>query len=296
MSWRDRPYSTDDDCCGGSQPEGGLRSWVGGIPSPGRAVKLILLANVGLFVLCLITGGFSSPVYRWLAMNTRLVLEGQVWRLFTFTYLHDQENLLHILFNMLGLYFLGQPLERSWGSKRFFAFYTLGGFVAVLLYLVMTTIGPLSPEGILVGASGGVLAILGACAVLFPQIRIIMVVFPVPIRAAALLLVAIYGFNLLNQGDNAGGDACHLAGLGFGILWGYRGERWMQAWSGWRASARQGAWEAKRRRQESLEREVDRILDKVHREGINRLTRSEKRKLEEATRLQQEEDRRHRVG
>lgn len=296
MSWRDRPYSSTDNDWGtrpGSGPGGGWRSWLGGLPSPGKAVKWLLIANIAVFVLCQITGGARSPLYTSLAMRTDLVLDGQVWRLFTFTYLHDQGGLLHIFFNMLGLYFLGVPLERHCGAKLFFVFYTLGGFVAVLLYVGMTTIGPLEPFVPLVGASGGVLAVLGACAVLFPQFRIILYFFPVPIRVAALILVLLYTFNLWSRGANAGGDACHLAGLAFGVVWGYRGHVVTRWWHARADRRRQGSWEAQRREMQNLEEEVDHILDKVRREGINSLTRREKQLLETATRLQQEADRRH---
>jgi membrane associated rhomboid family serine protease len=295
VSWRDRPYSsTDNDpwTQPGGQP-GGWRSWLGGLPSPGKAVKLILLANLGLFVLCQATGRGDSPVYTWLGMQTDLVLHGQVWRLFTFTYLHDQHTITHILFNMLGLYFLGAPLEQRWGSWRFFAFYTVGGFIAVALYLVLSTVGFLSPYAQLVGASGGVLATLGACAVLFPDFTIILIFFPVPIRVAAVLLFLLYVFNVWNRGCNAGGDACHLAGLAFGILWGFRGNVISRWWSSRKLRRQQGTWEAKRREMLSLEQQVDQILEKIRREGINSLTRHEKHLLEEATRRQQEADRRH---
>jgi len=295
MSWQDRQYTTGNEFGGGSGGGGGARGWFGGMPSPGRAVKWIALINIGVFLICQISGQERSPLYQWFAMHTPLVLKGQVWRLFTFTYLHDQGGLMHVGFNMLGLYFLGMPLERHWGSKRFFVFYTLGGFIAVLLYFALTFVGGLDPRGILVGASGGVLATLGACAVLFPQFRIIMVLFPVPIRTAALILVVLYGFNLLKQGTNAGGDACHLAGLAFGIAWGYRGHVWTLAWQQKKAVIKRGAWEAKRREQQNIEDEVDRILDKLNRQGINSLSRQEKRKLQIATKMQQESDRHHRL-
>ncbi|MBN2563663.1 MAG: rhomboid family intramembrane serine protease [Phycisphaerae bacterium] len=295
MSWQDRPYSTGNDFSGGYGFGGGARSWLGGLPSPGKAVKWIALANIGMFVLCQFTGRVESPVFQWLAMRTDLVLKGQIWRLFTFTYLHDQAGLMHIFFNMLGLYFLGLPLERHWGTKRFFVFYTLGGFVAVLLYFVVTTVGWLDPGVPLIGASGGVFAVMGACAVLFPQFRIILVLFPVPIRTAVLIFVVWFTFNLWNQGLNAGGDACHIAGLAFGIAWGYRGHVWTQKWHQRKEAIRRGAWEAKRREMQALEDDVDRILEKVNRQGVNSLTRREKRSLQAATKMQQEADRQHRL-
>lgn len=282
MTWEDRPYAHE------AYPEsgGGLRSWFGGLPSPGRAVKGIMLANVAMFLLCLMTGGANGVIYRSLEMNTINVIHGQIWRLFTFTYLHSQSDITHLLFNMIGLYFLGLPLERHWGARRFFTFYTLGGFVAVSMYLFVTLVGWLDPRIALVGASGGVLAVLGACAALFPSMRLILILFPVPIRAAAVLFGVLFLFNLAVQGANAGGDACHLAGLAFGIAWGYRGHHWTRGWHTWRQRSRQRTFVHQRRQEAELEQSVDDILDKVHREGIQSLTRREKQILEEASRRQ----------
>lgn len=285
MSWEQRPYSHGSEYDGA--PSGGLRSWVSGFPPISKAVKWIVIANVVMFVLCQATGGYRSPVYQWLLMNTIDVKHLQIWRLFTFTYLHDQSSLMHVFLNMLGLYFLGVPLEQSWGSKRFFLFYTLGGGIAVLMYLLVTLVGWLDPNGQLVGASGGVFAVMGACAVLFPQFRLIFILFPVPIRTATMVFTAFFLFNLYHRGDNAGGDACHLAGLAFGVYWGYRGSGVMQRFGQWRQATKQGAWEAQRQRTLDIEVEVDRILEKVKRDGIQSLTRGEKKMLEEATRRKQ---------
>jgi len=291
MSWQERPYSDGFDR--DAHPQGGgLQSWFGGMPPLSKAVKWIIIANVGVFILCQLTGGPRSPVFELLAMRTDLVLRGQVWRLLTFTYLHDQLGLSHILFNMLGLYLLGVPLERHWGSRRFFLFYTMGGVAAVLLYVLVTAFGWLPPYARLVGASGNILAVLGACAVLFPQFRLILVFFPVPIRTAVALFVVWFVFNLWTRGANAGGDACHLAGIAFGIVWVYRGQAWTRKWQQWHGNIKRAGWEARRREALRLEEEVDRILDKVKQEGINSLTRREKKLLEEATKQKQASDRR----
>ncbi len=299
MSWQDRPYSGDENSCGGGPPPGGgpggMRSWFGGLPAAGRVVKWLLGINIAIFLLGQFTGRGDGFIYAWFEMQTEAVLGGQIWRLFTFTYLHDPDSLWHVGMNMLGLYFLGVPLERHWGGKRFFVFYTLGGAVAVFLYFVLTVVGWLDPRAILIGASGNVLAVLGVCAVLFPGFRLIFLFFPVPIRTAAVILVALYSFNLLSRGGNAGGDACHLAGLAFGIIWGYKGHLWTHAWQQKREAVRRGAWEAKRREQQGLEDDVDKILEKVHRDGINSLTRREKRKLETATKDQRDQDHRHQL-
>jgi membrane associated rhomboid family serine protease len=279
MSWYNRPYANDEPYREG----GGLRSWFGGMPSPGRAVKRLLLANITMFLLGLLTGGEGGWLYRGLEMRTDLVLKGQIWRLVTFTYLHDLSGLWHIFFNMLGLYMLGVGLEQVWGARRFFIFYTLGGFIAVSLYFLITVMGWLDPRIPLVGASGGVLAVLGACAVLFPQTRIFIYFFPIPIRTAVMLFTLFYGFNLLTRGGNAGGDACHLAGMVFGVAYGYRGEAWAWRWRSWRDSRSRHAEEARQRQVVELQSEVDRILEKVHRAGVGSLTEREKKTLQRAS-------------
>lgn len=309
MSWQERQY----DCGGGQGPGGGgVRSWLGGMPRPGKAVKYILIANIVMFALCqftgepvkrvvdgpmgpitIRTGEWDSPIYQALTMRTDLVLKGQVWRLFTFTYLHDQFSFLHIIFNMLVLYLAGVPLERAWGSRRFFIFYTLSGFAAVSLYFVLSVLPWLARSANLVGASGGVLAVLGACAVLFPHMRVIVYFFPVPIRLFTLLYGIFFAYNLSTRGDNAGGDACHLAGLAFGIAWGYRGHVWMHKWGEWRSDIKRGAMETKQQDRLRVEDNADQVLDKVRREGMASLSRREKQILERATKMQQEEDRRH---
>jgi membrane associated rhomboid family serine protease len=283
MSWEQRPYAYNDE------PSYGPRhSWLGGLPRPGKAVKWIMIANVAVFVVCLMTGGSDGPLYRLLEMRTDLVARGQVWRLFTFTYLHDQSTVGHIFFNMLGLYFLGMSLERAWGARRFFIFYTLGGFVGVLVYLMVTLFGWLDPRVPLVGASGGVLAVLGVCAVLFPGIQIILIFFPVPIRTAVLIFTVFYAFNLVTRGANAGGDACHLAGMAFGVAWGYRGRLWTEKFGAWKHRFERRAAESRRRSEAQIQVEVDRILAKVHNSGIQSLTRREKAVLEEATRRERQ--------
>lgn len=220
-----------------------MGSWFGGLPPLTRAVKWIMIANAVMFVICAMSGGNLSGIWQSLAMQTDLVLHGEVWRLVTFTYVHDQSSIFHLAFNMLGLYLLGVHLERQWGSKRFFIFYTLGGAAAVTLYFFVTLIGWLDPRVPLIGASGGVLAVLGACAVLFPQIRLIVLVFPMPIRTFVILFGCFYAFNLIDRGPNAGGDACHLAGMAFGIAWAYHGDRWMRGLSGRRPKIRAAQWE-----------------------------------------------------
>ncbi|UCG32159.1 MAG: rhomboid family intramembrane serine protease [Phycisphaerales bacterium] len=282
MGWGDRPYS--------SGPEGPYRSggMTIGLPRPTPVVKGLLIANFAVFVLVIITGRDKSPLLYWGFMNVELILHGQIWRLVTYQYLHDVGYIWHILLNMLGIYFLGPPLERHWGGKRFFWFYTAGGTLGSLFYVVLVGVSFL-PDGVMVGASGCVLAVLGACAVLFPHFQLILFIFPVPIRFAAVLFTAIYVLNILTRGANAGGDAAHLAGLAFGVLWPLYGQRF---WQNYRLLRQHTTFEKKQQARRSEQEEMDRILRKVHEMGVDSLSGREKKFLSEATKRQRDRDRR----
>ncbi len=200
----------------------------------------------------------------------------QIWRLVSYQFLHA--STMHILLNMLGLFFLGPTLERNWGSKRFLIFYLSCGVAGGLFYLLLVAFGVL-PALPMVGASGAILGMLAACAILFPQFVVFFFLFPVPIRTAAVILILLYLANLIMRGENAGGDAAHLAGMAAGAAYVFS-----ESWRG-RLRYKLDRYIRSRRAASriDMQAELDRILDKVHRQGIHSLTRSEKKTLKQAT-------------
>ena len=330
MGWQERDYARGPGPSyrGSLGGHGGRGIWGGSI------VKKLLIANIVIYVLCwiLITplatflrGSPQPTVHRVMTprgpglvvehhpgfgeMVTSKVLHGQVWRLVTSQYLHAQ-RMEHVLFNMIGLYFLGQALERVWGNKKFFVIYTLSGVCGNLLLMAGGIIGWIDPTTPAVGASGCILGLLGAAAVMFPQAEIyVYFLFPIKIRTAAILFALMYAFNIWRQGANYGGDLCHMAGLVFGAWWAWKGERWWATrrhtfaprtppgtgrgiWPG----IGTGAWRQKVERRVADEEVVDRILAKVREGGIGTLTASEKKTLLEATEaLRRQEDEAGRV-
>ncbi|MCH9022175.1 MAG: rhomboid family intramembrane serine protease, partial [Planctomycetes bacterium] len=147
--------------------------------------------------------------------------------------------------------------------------------------------------GTLIGASGGVLGLMVACAILFPQFVVILLIFPVPIRFAVVLFTGIYLMSVLKEvfqpgsSLNAGGDLCHLGGMATGFVWvmsrGY--------FAGFVGRKRRGAFQRKLEDDRQQQYEVDRILAKVHETGIGSLSRREKQVLQKATQNQ-----RHKTG
>jgi len=242
-------------------------------------VKWLLIINVAVFVASVIIrplGNFFFTSFSVFPATVGLSL--QLWRLITYQFLHGGVG--HILFNMLGLFFLGPTLERNWGSKRFLIFYLSCGAAGGLFYTLLVAVNFL-PAIPMVGASGAILGMLAACAILFPHFSIFIFPFPVaiPIRVAAIAFTAIYLLAVITRGQNAGGDAAHLAGMAAGAAYVFS-ESWRAKF---KLKVRAGQWERKIADERNLQVELDRILQKVHDSGIHSLTPKEKRLLQQAT-------------
>ena len=248
-------------------------------------VKWLLIINVVVYFMQILGGNTLLTV--WFSVYPASFLTTlQVWRLVTYQFLHGY--MLHILFNMLGLFFLGPTLEHHWGSKRFLIFYLGCGIVGGLLYpalLGMRIISPHPTLGVLplVGASGAILGMLAACAILFPQFVVFIIVFPVPIRVAAIICIFIATVIILSKGSNAGGEAAHLGGMAAGAIYVFS-----QSWrTKLKLKVQSGVWEKKMSEQHNLQAELDHILQKVHDSGIHSLTAKEKKILKQATEAEQ---------
>ncbi|MCK4851325.1 MAG: rhomboid family intramembrane serine protease [Phycisphaerae bacterium] len=289
MGWQDRDYSQSGyEGRGGSMMAGGFM-W----PRVTPMVKKLLIANVAVFVAQIIFQGSQNLENVGAFVFEPAVHQGQLWRFVSYQYLHGGAG--HLFWNMLGLYFLGSLMERSWGQRKFFLLYTFFGVAGATLYAVLVGFGVLPRDAWMIGASGSVLGLIGACAVAAPQIRLLLLfMFPVRIRTVAILFAAIYALNVMYSQDGA--DACHLGGLAVGALWVWLESKGIIRWSGrvqgsvgptgrkWvQVKIRKGAWERKMKRQQAQQAQIDRILKKVHEEGLGSLSRQEKKTLQQAS-------------
>lgn len=258
------------------------------LPRITPVVKWLLIVNIGVFLLGLVPV-LGTLFETWFAVDPGSWLTTvQPWRVVTYQFLHDRQVIWHIFFNMIALFFLGPPLERHWGSRKFLPFYLICGASGGLLYLLLARIGFL-PVGIMIGASGSILGLLSAVAILFPHFVLFVLFFPVPIRVAAIAFAFMYFLLVVTRsGGNTGGDVAHLAGMATGaayVLLHPKLDRYTM-------KLRAGSWEKKLEESRKLQIEVDRILAKVHRSGLHSLTGKEKKALKRAT---QEELRRQRL-
>jgi membrane associated rhomboid family serine protease len=249
------------------------------LPRITPVVKWLLIINLGVFLGSALSPRLGVFLETWFAVDTRSLFTAlQPWRLVTYQFLHDTRWVWHIFFNMLALFFLGPPLERHWGSRRFLPFYLMCGAAGGLLYLLLAGVGFLD-RAPMIGASGSILGLLSACAILFPQFVIFVVFFPVPIRVAAVAFAFLYFLLIVTRSDNAGGEAAHLAGMAAGAAYVLLGPKLGR----YKLKFQAGSWEKKIEGERKLQIEVDRILAKVHDAGLHSLTSREKKILKRAT-------------
>jgi len=198
------------------------------------------------------------------------------------------------------LHFLGRPLEQMWSTRKFFTIYTLCGVCGNVFYTILGWRGVIDPRLPAVGASGSIYGLLGIVAVLFPTALVyIYFLFPIRIRTAAIIFGGISLLSIIERGANYGGEACHLAGLAFGVWWAMKGESWW-AKTEWRLPGFKGGrprstgargFQTRVAERKADAETIDRILKKVYQGGIQSLSESEKRDLQYATDRQRERER-----
>jgi membrane associated rhomboid family serine protease len=268
-------------------------------PKMPPVTKFLLWANILIFVLDWLF--FQERIASFASFNTASAFkEGRIWELITFQFIHGYPG--HLVFNSIGIYFFGPWLERWWGSGRFVVFYLLCGVAGALFYSLLATFHIVTPGGNLVGASAGIYGCLVGAAVIDPkvQVQLFLIPFPLTIRKVALIMLGIAVLMVIGglvSGDamfrNAGGEAGHLGGAILGYLL-VRFPALLR--KGHNAPAdkvvRPKEFKRKPRHKSKLgprthvdtatASEVDRILDKINREGIQSLTAKEQQTLNEA--------------
>jgi membrane associated rhomboid family serine protease len=183
-------------------------------PGPiSTALKAIIGANVAMF---LVTTALPQLRVQLGLVPMWVVHQLRLWQLVTYMFIHA--GVLHILFNMLMLWFLGAELERLWGTRFFVKFYFVCGIGAGVLTVLLSLLpyGPLAQlyTSDIIGASGAVYGLLLAYGLYFPDRPIYMYfVFPIPARIFVIILGALAFFSSLSDSGDGLANATHLGGL-----------------------------------------------------------------------------------
>ncbi len=140
----------------------------------------------------------------------------QPYRFVTAIFLHGGLN--HILFNALALWMFGSVLEKRIGSHEYLKVFLIGGIVASIGYYLAVLLG-ITPPTPALGASGAIYAVMGALAVLVPNLRVFFYFMVLRIREAVVLWIIIEFLGMYDPTSMVG-HAAHLFGLLFGLFFG----------------------------------------------------------------------------
>ncbi len=264
------------------------------------AVKVLILVNVAVFVLSAIitiaTPDSVTPIpfSHFLGVSWSGLWEAYglgILRLVTYQFAHSFTDPFHLLFNMLVLYFFGTFVESEVGRRGMYHLYLLAGLAGAVLHLVLALVTGLADVP-LIGASGACYGIMVYAACMAPRMRVIFIVFPVEMRWLVGILVGVGAYMaLLQLTGNASGGVAHGAHLG-GAAYGFIAFRRLRGYyislgvshAPMFPGLRRWSVERGRRKEEDLQATLDRLLEKVSREGMSALTAGERRQLERASR------------
>lgn len=195
----------------------------------GSIIARLIYINLAIFLLVRIVLVIFSlfavdiPILEWLSLPSEIsTLATRPWTLITYMFLHY--NFIHILFNMLWLYWFGKIFLTYFDEKKLLGLYLLGGLSGGILYIIAYNVFPAfaasASSGMLLGASASIIAIVIASAIQAPNLTVNLVLIssifgPIKIIWIAIASLLIYFLGI--TGNNAGGNIAHLGGA----LWGF---------------------------------------------------------------------------
>lgn len=176
-----------------------------------RMLTRLLVIHIAAFVA---QNAFPDFFYRFLVLRGTDVLQrGRLWQLLTYGFVHSSESLWHIGMNLFGLWMFGRLVAPMLGGRRFLVFYLSAIVCAGLVQAFV------QPESTVLGASGGVTAVVLLCATLFPRLQVLLFfAIPMDLWMFALLFVLLDAYGLYS-GAGRVAYAAHLGGAAFGLAY-----------------------------------------------------------------------------
>lgn len=274
----------------------------------GSALTRLIYINIGVFLVLKIIGVFfylvGQPLLLAEYLSVPSVTEGLIQRPWTpVTYMFLHTGFLHLLFNVLGLYWFGQLFMFHFEGSKLLSVYLLGGLMGAAFYILAYNVFPVfdSVCGLLLGASASVFAILVAVAVYDPNREIHLFFigkFPLKYVAGFYVLLSILSIST----SNPGGNIAHLGGAFWGWFYIYQLRKGNDMGAGLvrfidrLGEILKGLFKSKsnmkvsykkpprddreyKRQQNVKQDEINRILDKIGKSGYDSLTKQEKELL-----------------
>ncbi|MBU1010990.1 MAG: rhomboid family intramembrane serine protease [Bacteroidetes bacterium] len=270
----------------------------------------LILINAGVFVLVyvvsLVVWLFMVPqetspmslsvVAQWLAVPSSIDrLFEKPWTVISYMFLH--EGFLHLLFNMMMLYFGGIIFLQYLTQRQLLVTYLLGGIAGALLFIAAFNLFPVfeqaNQQAVALGASASVLAIVVAIATYVPDYTVhLFLIGQIRLKYLAMAFIVLDFFSI--QGNNPGGHIAHIGGALFGFIYIFsvkknlhflqrfrfsRKARMKVDHRNYSTNARPVDDETYNKRKVAEQQEIDHILDKIARSGYNSLNAKEKELL-----------------
>ncbi|QTE23472.1 rhomboid family intramembrane serine protease [Polaribacter cellanae] len=262
----------------------------------GNIVEKLIYINIAVFVITLL----SKVFFKLYKNNTNYIMEWfslrpyasellvKPWSIISYGFLHD--GFIHIIFNLIALYYIGNLFIQYFTQKQLLNFYILGTLFGGLLFVLSYNYFPLFEDRFvpLVGASAGISAIFIGIATYMPnyQLKIPLIGFIKVWHLAAIWV----GFDVLGLiGNNAGGNFAHLGGSLFGFLYVYKASNkelnlWgtFSSWFEKKEKPLKTVHKSGKKKQSTVknntpnQQQIDAILDKISKSGYDTLTKSEK--------------------
>ncbi len=271
-------------------------------------VRRLLIANGAVFVATML----FPDLIAYLAFQPLLVLR-QPWTIVTYMFAHG--GFWHIFFNMVGLFFFGPPLESQWGSSNFIKYYAACGLGGAAFSYIF------APHAAVIGASAAIFGVMLAFAMTWPNAPIyIWGILPIKAKWLVGIMIAL---QFVSVAQGAGGGVAYFAHIG-GFVVGFLYLKWGPlagthrggtvgfggAGTGARPSGSRGLGsrlrklgrrpnlralrdekpgtrgteQPRRRVDDRVLDEIDRVLDKISEQGMASLTPDERHLLDEVSR------------
>jgi membrane associated rhomboid family serine protease len=179
----------------------------------------LILINIISFIVFSLLISKNILSLDFVAIKPSNIFQGKyLWTLLTSMFMHA--GFFHLLINMLSLIFVGSFIEKIIGRRRYFLFYILSGIFAGLFFVLMSLIFPGDFETYAVGASGALFGLIGLLTLLTPNLRVYMMLIPIPIKmkyAAPGMLIILW---LISFTESVSiGNTAHLGGLIAGLIY-----------------------------------------------------------------------------
>jgi membrane associated rhomboid family serine protease len=180
-----------------------------------EAIKHLLIINVLFYLVTYFAPNMQDKMMEWFALFYPTSDYFRPWQIVTHMFMHG--GFMHILFNMYALWAFGSPLEQIWGKNKFFFFYFSAGIGAAVIYTLANYLFK-DYGGIAVGASGAIYGVLVAFAMNFPNAKLALIFFPVPIKAKYFIPILVFSDLFFGFTSYSVGNIAHFAHVGGALI------------------------------------------------------------------------------